>query len=205
MQETHPDHDDVSLERSSFFNSLLDLANASRRTGFGPISSMSEYSASGFAIHHRFALPSHRRGRGSFRRWIFGEIPEASRIGNDQIRDLVRYIQQIPIAGHKNIGLGCQGGCQNPPIIFVTDGNRRDGFGLGCTVWFSRKARISSLRSGGNFNFRWRTLSTSFMTTSPMTSSCSARTRRITSAQSPRVANPLTNTLVSRKTFTTPF
>jgi hypothetical protein len=24
MQETHPDHDKVSLERSTFFNSLLD-------------------------------------------------------------------------------------------------------------------------------------------------------------------------------------
>jgi hypothetical protein len=54
---------------------------------------------------------------------FFGQIPEATRIGDRQTTDLFHYIQQVFVARDEHIGLGSQCGCENPLIVFNVDWN----------------------------------------------------------------------------------
>jgi hypothetical protein len=82
--------------------------------------------------------------------------------------------------------------------ILIFDG----ALGFGITSYSRRNCSISSTIAAGSLSLVLRTLFNSRKTTSPTTSSCSARIWRNTSAHSPRVAKALTNTLVSRNTLT---
>jgi hypothetical protein len=77
----------------------------------------------------------------------------------------------------------------------------RGCFGLGTTGIPSKTASAARIRSAGTLSFLDRTRRNSVRTTSPRISSCSERTVRRTSEQSPRVAKAATRTFVSRKIF----
>ncbi len=77
-------------------------------------------------------------------------------------------------------------------------------FGRGTTSCSLRYSSMLSTMAAGSLSFERSTFRSSRSTTSPRTNSCSARTCRSTSAHSPRVANALTRTFVSRKILTRP-
>ena len=76
--------------------------------------------------------------------------------------------------------------------------------GLGTTVSPRKSRSIWAASSAGTRSRSLRTRRSSTRTTSPTIRTCSASTRRIRSAQSPRAMCALTSTLVSKKTLTTP-
>ncbi len=74
--------------------------------------------------------------------------------------------------------------------------------GFGTTSNSRKNATMSSTLDFGSLIRFASTRASSRSTTSPVTNVCSERTRRSTSAESPRVANALTRTFVSRNTLT---
>ena len=114
-------------------------------------------------------------------------------------------LQDVAVPGHQDIRVAGGGGSGSTvPIIGVADfqWGRRGGLGHTSSPARPSSARMSLTVGAGSLMRSRTTVSSSSRITSPVISSCWARTARTRSAQSPRVADAATRTLVSRNTLT---